>query len=154
MQELGGTRHKMENNLYNLLKNTIDFHDKRDLSVYSALNLAYMGDAVFEILVRTRVLSQAKTSVKNLHLSSKDMVKASSQSNMYNDLLEHLTEEEVAIIKRGRNAKSYSKAKNASMADYKRATGLEALFGYLYLKSDIKRILELFKICMKEELNQ
>ncbi|MCL2592086.1 MAG: ribonuclease III [Defluviitaleaceae bacterium] len=138
----------MDKHLHDLFIKTINTDKKKDLTQYSALNLAYIGDAVFEILVRTFVLMKAKTSVNNLHLLSKDIVKAESQSNMYNILTEHLSEEEAKIIKRGRNAKSHSKAKNASILDYRQATGLEALFGYLYLKGDINRILELFEICI------
>ena len=120
-----------------------------DPKEYSPLALAYMGDAVFDILVREFVLSKGNMPANKLHKTAKGYVNAGSQAKMYMRLEEILSEEELAVMKRGRNAKSYTHAKNQTMTDYRHATGLEALFGYLYLKKDTRRIKELFDICIK-----
>jgi len=115
----------------------------------AALNLAYMGDAVFEIFVRTKVLKQGEAPVKTLHKRSESFVKAEAQSKMYHELEKIITEDELQILKRGRNAKSFSKAKSATMSDYRHATGVEALFGYLFLKGETERLKQLFEICVE-----
>ncbi len=119
-----------------------------DIRQYSPLALAYMGDCIFDLCVREYILKQANMSANKLHQKSKSLVNATSQSKMYKSLIDMVSEEEKAILKRGRNANSNTKAKNATMIDYKNATGLEALFGYLYLKGEQQRINELFKICL------
>jgi len=113
------------------------------------LNLAYIGDAVFEVMVRTHIMNSTKSATNELHKTAKGYVCAHVQSVMYKALEAHLTEEEMSLMRRGRNAKSQTKAKNASINDYRHATGLESLFGYLYLKSEIARLTELFEICLK-----
>ncbi len=123
----------------NLLKN-----DLKSNPNMSGTSLAYIGDAVFEILARTEVITKNKSTVNNMHKQCKDLVKAKTQAKMYHILMDIATEEEISILKRGRNAKSYTSSKNASKIDYRHATGVEALFGYLYLKGDIDRIYELF----------
>ena len=115
---------------------------------YSPLALAYMGDAVFDIFVREMVLSKGNMPANKLHKLAKSYVNAASQAEMYMRLEEIVTEEELAVMKRGRNAKSYTKAKNQTITDYRHATGLEALFGYLYLKKDMERLNELFEFCI------
>ena len=122
--------------------------DKIDIRQYSPLALAYMGDCIFDLCVRTYLLKQANMPANKLHQKAKAVVNATSQSKMYKELIDIVTEEERAILKRGRNASSNTRAKNATMIDYKNATGLEALFGYLYLKGDEERINQLFKICL------
>lgn len=117
---------------------------------YSPLALAYMGDAVFDILVRGMVLAEGNMPANKLHKASKNYVNAAAQARMYMKLESIVTEEEHAVMKRGRNAKSYTTAKNQSVTDYRHATGLEALFGYLYLKGENARIRELFDICVKD----
>ena len=116
---------------------------------YSPLGLAYIGDAVYELLIRSRVMSGGQKPVGALHNASANSARASSQATAYMLLMDsgRLTEKEVEILKRGRNAKSASRAKNASVIDYRHATGLEALFGYLYLSGDEERIKELFELC-------
>jgi ribonuclease-3 family protein len=109
-----------------------------------------MGDAVFEILVRTMLVADGKKSPNDYHKLAKFFVRAGSQSDMYHKLEAVLTEEEISVMRRGRNAKSYTKAKNATVSDYRHATGLESLFGYVYLKGDTQRIIELFDICVKD----
>lgn len=115
---------------------------------YSPLVLAYIGDAVFEICVRTLVAGNLNAPVNKLHKESKKYVNASAQSEMFYRIKENLTEQEFAVLKRGRNAKSYTSAKNASVSDYRHATGLETLFGYLYLNKEYKRIIEIFNMCI------
>lgn len=119
-----------------------------DIRQYSPLALAYMGDCIFDLCVREYLLKQANMPVNKLHQKSKALVNATSQSKMYKSLINMVSEEEKSILKRGRNANSNTKAKNATIIDYKNATGLEALFGYLYLKGEQQRINELFKICL------
>lgn len=119
-----------------------------DIKTYSPLSLAYMGDSVFDILVREYILKIANTSANKLHQKSKYLVNATMQSTMYKQLIEVVTEKEVRILKRGRNANTNTKAKNANMIDYKNATGLETLFGYLYLEKEHRRIQEIFEICL------
>lgn len=111
----------------------------------SSLALAYIGDAIYEIFVRTMVLSKGNAPVNKLHKQSKEYVNAKAQAELYYTIAEYLTEEEQAVFRRGRNAKSFTTPKNMTLADYRHATGLEALFGYLYLKGDMKRALELFE---------
>ena len=109
----------------------------------SPLALAYIGDAVYELAIRTRVVSRGNVQVSKMHKKSAGLVKAESQAALFKLISEELTEEEMAVYKRGRNAKSYTMAKNATMTDYRMATGLEALVGYLYLKEDFERLLTL-----------
>ena len=111
----------------------------------SPLVLAYVGDSVFELIVRTYVVYEGTRHVKELNIISDKMVNAKSQSDLYNAVKDMLTEEEAAVYRRGRNAKISSSAKNATLADYKRATGIESLFGYLYLSGNVDRAMELFK---------
>ncbi|MCL2376278.1 MAG: ribonuclease III [Defluviitaleaceae bacterium] len=117
---------------------------------YSPLNLAYIGDAVYSLLVRTRLVTQANRPTHALNKAATAKVKATDQSANYYKLQTHLTEEELSVLKRGRNASPATKAKSASYADYRNATGLEALFGYLYLEGQTARILELFDICWSD----
>lgn len=114
-----------------------------DLADYSPLTLAYIGDAVYELIIRTIVVDEANRSVNKLHKESAGLVKADTQAHMIRELLEELNETEMAVYKRGRNAKSYTKAKNATYSDYRNATGFEALMGYLYLSEQSDRMMEL-----------
>ena len=110
---------------------------------YSPLALAYIGDAVYEVMIRTVVIGMGNAPVNRYHQATKNFVQAKSQAQFYNHIKELLTEKEEAIFKRGRNAKSSSSAKNTDILTYRHATGLEALIGYLYVEGDIDRILEL-----------
>lgn len=114
-----------------------------DVKTYSPLALAYIGDAVYEVLVRTRVMNQGNMQVSKMHRRSAALVKAPTQAVMIKLLLEELSEEETAVYKRGRNARSATMAKHATMAEYRMATGFEALVGYLYLAGRHDRLLEL-----------
>lgn len=113
---------------------------------YSALGLAYIGDGVFDLIIRTIVLDMGNGKVKNFHRITSSIVKAESQAKITKAILDELTEEENAIYKHGRNAKSSTSAKNASIVDYRIATGFEALIGYLYLNNRLERALELIKM--------
>lgn len=142
-------RRNMDESKKLLEKNTSSLFKKENVLNYSGLNLAYIGDAVFEILVRTYVMNTYNSTVGKMDKLSRSYVKASSQSLMFHELINICTEKEVDILKRGRNAKSHTSAKNATTNDYRHATGLEALFGYLYLEGEVDRIMELFAVCVK-----
>ena len=117
-----------------------------DIHTYSPLTLAYIGDSIYDLIIKSLVINHGNKQVNKLHNETSRLVQASSQSLMMRTMQEHLTEEEHAVYKRGRNAKSISPAKNQSITDYRRATGFEALLGYLYLKKEWKRMLDLVKI--------
>lgn len=117
-----------------------------DVKEYSPLALAYIGDSIFDLVIKSLVLNEGNRPVQKLHLKASSYVQASAQSFMMRTLQEYLTDEEHIVYKRGRNAKNVSPAKNQSVTDYRRATGFEALLGFLYLKNDWKRILDLVKI--------
>ena len=123
----------------------------RDLRTYSPLTLAYIGDGVYELVIRTILVKKANCPVNRLHKKASSLVKASAQSGMMEILEPLLTEEEKSVYRRGRNAHSATMAKHATMADYRRATGFEALMGYLYLKEDFSRILELVHAGLEKE---
>ncbi len=106
------------------------------------LVLAYVGDAYFTLYVRTRLLSYEQNKVRVLHDCDAKMVSAVMQARAYKALEATLSEEEIAVVKRGRNAKS-SVPKSATVAEYRYSTGFEALLGYLYLKEDYRRLVEL-----------
>ena len=112
---------------------------------YSPLTLAFIGDAVYDLIVRTLVVEHGKTQVNKLHKKKSTIVKAETQKELYFAIKDSLDEEEEAVFKRGRNAKSYTTAKNASVSDYRIATGVETLVGYLYMSERYERILELLK---------
>jgi len=120
--------------------------ENKDVRTFSPLALAFLGDGVYEIVVRTLIVSMGNRSPHKLHLDSAKIVKAESQSKSIDHLLPVLTEEEQNVYRRGKNANSPTRAKNASLGDYRKATGYEALLGYLYLKGEDERILELVKI--------
>ena len=128
-------------------------NEKVDVRLYSPQALAFLGDAVYEILVRERIVHRANMPVNKLHLQAVEQVRASYQSKAYAVVEPVLTEEELAALKRGRNISSIKPPKNGTMQDYRRATGLECLFGYLYLKGEIQRINELF-LMIEEHLEQ
>ena len=117
-----------------------------NIDSYSPLTLAYIGDSVYDLIIKSLVINEGNKQVKKLHQETSRMVQASAQSEMMRVIQGVLTEEEHAVYRRGRNAKSVSPARNQSLTDYRRATGFEALIGWLYLKSDWKRIIDLVKI--------
>lgn len=117
-----------------------------DIRTYSPLTLAFLGDCVFEIIVRTVMVERSNKQPNSLHKEKSRIVNAGTQAALIEILQEELTEEEKNIYRRGRNAKSNTSAKNASLADYRKATGFEAMCGYLYLTGQIQRIVELTKL--------
>lgn len=116
-----------------------------DIKTYSPLTLAYIGDSIFDLVIRTTVVENGNAPVNKLHKQASKLVQASAQAQLYHTIKEQLTEEEMAVFKRGRNAKSFTTAKNAGVLEYRTATGLEALMGYLYLTDQMDRLLELIK---------
>lgn len=114
-----------------------------DVRTYSPLVLAYIGDAVYELFIRTKVINRGSMQVSKMHKKSASLVRAETQANLIKVLEEELTEEEHAVYKRGRNARSASVAKHATMIDYRMATGFEALMGYLYLTEQYERLFTL-----------
>ncbi len=112
----------------------------------SPLTLAFIGDTVFDLIVREDLICAANRPANDLHNLAVKKVKASAQSEFAGKIMPHLSENELAVFKRGRNAKSGHLPKNASQSDYHMATGFEALIGYLYLSDEIERILELYRI--------
>lgn len=112
---------------------------KQDIRTYSPLTLAYIGDGVFDLIIRTVVVDKGNTSPNELHRHTSSIVKAHTQALMAEALMEELTEEEHDVYRRGRNAKSFTTAKNATVADYRKATGFETLMGYLYLEDKFDR---------------
>ena len=123
------------------------FNDKNvNPKQLSPLNLAFIGDCIYEILVREELVCTANRPVNDLHRESVKFVCAKAQTEAYFKIKDFLTEEEEAQFKRGRNAKTGHSPKSASDAEYHTATGIEALFGYLYLTEQTDRIKELFKI--------
>lgn len=117
-----------------------------DINQYSPLVFAYMGDAVYELFVRSLVVGEGNAPVHKLHKRAVDFVKAKSQSNTVHRLYEKLTPEEQNVVRRGRNAKSATVPKNADVTEYRYATGFEALLGYLYLKGEYERLAWLLKL--------
>ncbi len=117
--------------------------EARDTRTYSPLVLAYIGDGIYDLVIRTMMVGKGNAHVNLLHKRTSQLVKAHAQSEMISMLLPELTEEEQAAYRRGRNAHSPTMAKNATMADYRRATGFEALMGYLYLEDRMDRLMEL-----------
>ena len=122
---------------------------KQQIDAISNLCLAHMGDCVFEILCRGYLCAQGETTVDRLHRDTINMVKATAQAKFVDKLLPLLTEEEMAYYRRGRNAHVHAVPKSATPAEYAKATGLEALFGALYLAGQTERINELFKAVME-----
>ncbi|MBE6065107.1 Mini-ribonuclease 3 [Clostridium cochlearium] len=120
---------------------------KQDVKQMNPLVLAYIGDAVYEIFIRTYIVSRNKdTCVNKLHKKTIQFVKANAQSYFIKEIQEYLNEEEIRIFKRGRNTKSNTAAKNACIQDYRMATGFEAVIGYLYLLNENERLEEIMKL--------
>lgn len=115
--------------------------EERDANTYSPLVLAYVGDAVYEVLVRAKVVNAGSIQVNKLHKHSSGLVCAGTQAEMIKLLLPQLRDEETAVFKRGRNAKSVTSAKNVSITDYRLATGFEALLGWLFLSEQFERLI-------------
>ena len=139
MSETNGLNEENLSSLKGMLHQLFHLEDK-DLRTYSPLTLAYIGDGVYELVIRTILVKKGNCPVK-----------AGTQSSMMEVIEPMLTEEEHSVYRRGRNAHSPTMAKHATMADYRRATGFEALMGYLYLKDDFSRIIELVRAGIGED---
>lgn len=118
---------------------------QQDIRSYSPLTLAYIGDAIYDLIIRTVVVERANRPANDLHRITVRYVSATAQSRIVEALMDRLTEEEQSVYRRGRNSKPHTTAKNATTADYMKATGFEAVLGFLYLNGDMKRALELVK---------
>ena len=125
-----------------------------DLKTYSPLTLAYIGDAAYELVIRSLVVEQGNAPVNKLHKRSSRLVKAQAQAEAAVKLLDVFTEEELAVYKRGRNARSHTMAKNAEMTDYRMGTGFEAVMGYLHLKQDYERMVTLIHLGIGDKLGE
>lgn len=121
-----------------------------DIKMLSPLQLAYIGDAVYELFIRTFLIGTKNISVNDLHKEAIEYVKAKAQADITHYLEDKLTEEEWQMVKRGRNAKSGSAPKNANLLDYRYATGFETLIGFLYLTERYERIIEIFGMIIDE----
>mgnify|MGYP002082088425 FL=1 len=118
---------------------------QQDIRTYSPLTLAYIGDAIYDLIIRTMLVEKGNSQVNKLHKRASGFVKASAQKQAMEAIEPLLTPEEHGYYKRGRNAKSFTTAKNASIAEYRIATGFEALIGFLYLTGRMERLMELVK---------
>ncbi|MBE5903411.1 MAG: ribonuclease III [Pseudobutyrivibrio sp.] len=134
----------MEASLNDYLNSKFDIEPK-DIRTYSPLTLAYIGDAIFDVVVRSILVNKGNTAVNKLHQRASSVVKAPTQARMAAALMDDFTEEEADWYRRGRNSKPHTKAKNATTMDYLEATGFEAVMGYLYLSGDMDRICELVR---------
>ena len=117
--------------------------EPKDIRTYSPLTLAYIGDAIYDVVIRSILVNKGNTPVNKLHQRASQVVKATTQAAMVLALMDELTDEERDWYRRGRNSKPHTKAKNASTMDYLEATGFEAVIGYLYLTGNMDRICEL-----------
>lgn len=125
-------------------------NDQIDTRTLSPIQLAYVGDAVYELLVRTYLIANKELTINKMHKSAVDFVKAEKQALYLKEIENVLNDEEKDIVRRGRNSKS-TPPKNTKFMDYKYATALEALIGYLYLRKNKKRIFQLFDIILDTE---
>ena len=135
------------------MENYIEMNlSRQQINAISNLGLAHMGDCVFEILCRAYLCARGDKTVKNLHKDTIQMVNATSQAKFMDKLLPHLNEEELAWYRRGKNSHVHAVPKSCTPAEYAKATGLEALFGALYLTGQTARLNELFKLVMENEV--
>lgn len=128
------------------------FDKKVNPNELSPLTLAFIGDTVFDLLVREDIICDANRPANDLHNLAVKKVKASAQAAFAEKIMPVLTEKELSVFKRGRNAKSGHLPKNASQSDYHMATGFEALFGYLYMTNELERIKELYGLLNSDEI--
>lgn len=134
--------------IINYLKEQFELPDV-DIRSYSPQVLAYIGDGIYELMIRTILVGRGNCQANDLHKRASSYVKASAQAEMILAIREELTEEEHHAYKRGRNAKAFSMAKHATMSEYRHATGFEALMGYLYLTGRMTRMIDLVKMGME-----
>ena len=123
---------------------------KLEIDAFSNLGLAHIGDGVYELLCRSYLCAGGKHTVGNLHRETVQLVKATTQAKLVEKILPHLQEQELAYYRRGKNAHVHAVPKGATPAEYAKATGLEALFGALYLAGSTERINALFHVMMED----
>ncbi len=138
----------LNNDLFNIIKEKMQL-EEINITDYSPLTLAYIGDGIYEIVIRTIIVDEANRQVNKIHKAASGLVKAGTQAKMIHLIMDDLTEDEIQIFKRGRNAKAVTRAKNASMSEYRRATGFEALMGWLYLSGQSDRMMDLIMLALK-----
>ena len=134
---------------FNNVKGIFNIEGK-DIKTISPLVFAYIGDSVYDLIIKSILVARGNIPVNMLHKKASALVKANAQVRMYEVVKDMLTEDEESVFRRGRNAKSYTTAKNATKIDYRMATGYEALIGYLYMSDRVERIYELVSIGLKE----
>ena len=133
-------------NMEEIIDQTVKIPEKtQDIRQIPALTLAYLGDAIYELVIRTTLVENGMSHVDSLNRRASGYAKAPTQAKIFHMIEPDLSEEEIGYYKRGRNAKSGSVAKSGTVAEYRIATGFEALMGYLYLTGQMDRILELVK---------
>ena len=123
--------------------------EEADINQMSPLTWAYIGDCVFELYIRTKLVDTTNLKPHNLHIKAIKYVKAKAQAEMLNNIYDDLTEEEKDIVRRGRNAENHHLPKNANIQEYMYSTAFEALIGYLYLCKKIRRVKEIIEIAVK-----
>ncbi len=128
--------------------------NQNDINQYSPLVLAYLGDSVYEVYIRTLLVCEGNAPVNKLHKRSITYVKAKAQSDIIHGIMEYLTPDEQDIVRRGRNAKSGTIPKNADVTEYKYATGFETLLGYLFLRKDNERLKEVLKMSVSQIISK
>lgn len=133
----------MQNDLFSISNNNV-----KNINEYSPLSLAFIGDAVHTLFIRSKIVNQENLNVNSYHKISSTHCKASAQANLLERIKDTLSEQEQDIVRRARNAKAHHTAKNADVETYKKATSFEALIGFLYLTNQNDRLLEILK---KEE---
>lgn len=122
--------------------------DINDVKLLSPLVWAYIGDSVYELYIRTKLVNSSNAKPHKLHIESIKYVKAKSQANVLKKITENLSDEEKDIVRRGRNAENHHVAKNANVVDYSQSTAFEALIGYLYLTKQDERLHEILNMCI------
>ena len=134
------------------MENYFQMHmEKQQIDAISNLGIAHIGDGVYEVLCRAYLCAKGGQTVKRLHKESVELVKAPTQARLVEKILPCLTEEEIAYYRRGKNAHSHAAPKSATPQEYAKATGLETLFGALYLAGKTDRLNELFHLMVKAD---
>ncbi len=121
----------------------------QDVKMLSPLVWAYIGDSVYEMFIRTKLVNNSNAKPHKLHIESIKYVKAKAQADILKSIMDNLTEEEKDIVRRGRNTENHHVAKNSNVADYSQSTAFEALIGYLYLTKQDERLEEILNMCIK-----
>lgn len=131
--------------VYNIFRGVNERLTEEEIRMMKPLSLAYIGDAVFELLIRTEIMTGQKNAHK-LHKESANIVNAKAQADFFDRIKENLTEEELSVVNRAKNSKLHTMPRNAEYNDYRFATGLESLFGYHYLMNNDDRLMELYNM--------